>query len=256
MTGLSAASRAVVQRLVVQHGGRYSADLTRKCTHLLAYSCEGNKFHYASFWGIPVIRPEWLAECINVGIYVDPRPFLLSPHSPVPPQVAALSLPDLPNLPGAISKSRARAQTLSSLSRSQSTTALEVISDALQPPSPVMLHAEVPRPAHVVASKKRTAPRGTSSPATQWLNELPALLAGCDAAVESVLNVATVCALLQRAGPQSHPCLWQACVVFAAEHIDELQALPAFTSLSAEVRDCIIRARSPGGDKRRRVDDE
>lgn len=114
-----------------------------------------------------------------------------------------------------------------------------------------MLHAEVPRPAHVVATKKRVAPRST--PSTQWLNDLPALLAGCDAAVESVLNVATVCALLQRAGPQSHPCLWQACVVFAAEHLDELQAQSAFASLSAEVRDCIIRTRGPGGDKRRRV---
>ena len=250
MTGLSATSRSLVQRLVSQHGGRYSPDLTRKCTHLLAYSCEGNKFHYATFWSIPVIRPEWLAECINVGIYVDPRAFLLSPYSPMPPQVAALNLPELPSLPAPLTTSRARAHTLSTLSRSHSTTALDVISDVQ--PSALL---DMPRAPPASINNKRPAPSRT--PIATWSSDhLSAMLADCNAAVDSLLTVATVCSLLLHADPRAHPALWHACVTFVAEHLDELETTPGFQALPVEARNCVLRARTSNSEKRRRVEDE
>lgn len=245
VTGLSAPARASVEMLVRQHGGRYSADLTRKCTHLLANAPVGNKFNYAVFWGIPVVRPEWLAECINVGIYVDPRPFMLAQHTALHAQVAALSLSELPPVQDVHAQSRARAQTLSSLSRSHSTTALDAITE-VQPASPVMDSKRSERP---LAKRPLTSP--ISSPLSSY-SDLPSLLAEVNAMVDAVLTPPTVCMLLCRADKQAHPAAYQAALTYAVDHVEEVRAHPAFATVPSDVRECIIRACSQGH-KRRRV---
>jgi NAD-dependent DNA ligase len=57
--------RAQIERLVVMHGGTFSGDLSKKCTHLIAEVAKGLKYQGALKWGILVVNPDWLNECIK-----------------------------------------------------------------------------------------------------------------------------------------------------------------------------------------------
>ena len=57
--------RAEIQRLTLMHGGNYSEDLTKKCTHLITEEAKGKKYHGAIDWGIPVVHTKWFFDCLE-----------------------------------------------------------------------------------------------------------------------------------------------------------------------------------------------
>lgn len=69
VSGISAAQRSEVSKIIEQLGGQYSAELTKSCTHLLAKSGEsqggapGPKIQFAAKWNIPVVAVGWLYIC-------------------------------------------------------------------------------------------------------------------------------------------------------------------------------------------------
>jgi hypothetical protein len=82
--------------------------------------------------------------------------------------------------------------------------------------------------------------------------DLPALLAEVNSVVNAVLTPPTVCMLLCHANKQAHPAVYEAALTYAADHLEEVRAHPAFAAVPSDVRECIVRAYSQG-DKRRRV---
>eukprot|EP00667_Euglena_gracilis_P008718 EG_transcript_8830 len=70
VTGLKGDARARIERLCSEHGGRYSPNLDRECTHLLALpsmafekgSIDNLKVRAAVRWGIPVLSHHWLDQ--------------------------------------------------------------------------------------------------------------------------------------------------------------------------------------------------
>ncbi|GAO17060.1 uncharacterized protein UV8b_07836 [Ustilaginoidea virens] len=60
---------------IVAHGGRYTGDLTRKCTHLIASKPEGKKFTAAKSWNIYTVTLDWLDKSIERGMILDESRF-------------------------------------------------------------------------------------------------------------------------------------------------------------------------------------
>jgi len=77
VTGLSSATREEVSRLAKAFGGDYMANMTRRCTHLLALSPEGVKYRYAIEWGIHCVTPSWFFDSINSQRGMDERLYLV-----------------------------------------------------------------------------------------------------------------------------------------------------------------------------------
>ncbi|XP_058097430.1 uncharacterized protein LOC131242662 isoform X2 [Magnolia sinica] len=64
-TRIPADVRKEMEKLVVQNGGQYSADLTKKCTHLISDAPEGDKFLVARRWGhINIVTKKWFDQSI------------------------------------------------------------------------------------------------------------------------------------------------------------------------------------------------
>ncbi len=81
VTGLKPETRVQIRKLVSANGGRYSADLTRHCTHLLAEAPSGDKYRYASAWRIPVVSTDWLLDTVNQQAYQDVSRYVIDPHA-------------------------------------------------------------------------------------------------------------------------------------------------------------------------------
>lgn len=57
--------RKEVERLIIQNGGKYSAPLTKECTHLVSDAPEGDKYRVARLWGnIHLVTRKWFDQCI------------------------------------------------------------------------------------------------------------------------------------------------------------------------------------------------
>ncbi|XP_052203477.1 uncharacterized protein LOC127808852 [Diospyros lotus] len=76
VTRIPADERRQVEKLVVQNGGKYSAELTKKCTHLICQAAEGDKYKVARRWGhIHIVTQKWLDQsvarraCLNEESY-------------------------------------------------------------------------------------------------------------------------------------------------------------------------------------------
>ncbi|XP_016899871.2 uncharacterized protein LOC103487611 isoform X2 [Cucumis melo] len=62
---IPAGERKEMEKLILQNGGRYSADLTRKCTHLICDAPEGDKYKVARTWGrINIVTRKWFDQSI------------------------------------------------------------------------------------------------------------------------------------------------------------------------------------------------
>ncbi|KAG4211517.1 hypothetical protein ERO13_A02G110400v2 [Gossypium hirsutum] len=65
VTGIRADERKEIEKLIIQNGGKYSAELTKKCTHLICDVPEGDKYKVARRWGhVHIIVRKWFDQCI------------------------------------------------------------------------------------------------------------------------------------------------------------------------------------------------
>ncbi|XP_057505159.1 uncharacterized protein LOC130788492 isoform X1 [Actinidia eriantha] len=76
VTRVPADERKDMQKVVVQNGGKYSAELTKNCTHLICDAPEGDKYKVAKRWGnIHIVPRKWFDQsvarkvCLNEEFY-------------------------------------------------------------------------------------------------------------------------------------------------------------------------------------------
>ncbi|XP_015885769.3 uncharacterized protein LOC107421117 isoform X3 [Ziziphus jujuba] len=79
VTRILADERKEIEKLIIQNGGKYSAELTKKCTHLISEAPEGDKYKVARRWGhIRVVTRKWFDQslarraCLNEESYPVP----------------------------------------------------------------------------------------------------------------------------------------------------------------------------------------
>lgn len=61
---------------MVENGGQYDGDMEYgMTTHLIAEERGGCKFQAALDWGIQIVHPDWIDQCITRGYYVDEAPW-------------------------------------------------------------------------------------------------------------------------------------------------------------------------------------
>ncbi|XP_057790006.1 uncharacterized protein LOC131006872 [Salvia miltiorrhiza] len=65
VSGIPADERKEVEKLVVQNGGIYSAELTKRCSHLICDAPEGDKYTVAKRWRIIyIVNRKWFHQSI------------------------------------------------------------------------------------------------------------------------------------------------------------------------------------------------
>ncbi|CAD5230956.1 unnamed protein product [Bursaphelenchus xylophilus] len=80
-SGLNPQERTIVGQLVENHGGKYVAEMAKDvCTHLVVVSPAGEKYKFASLWGIKVVTPTWLRRCVETGMRFHERKFHPDPE--------------------------------------------------------------------------------------------------------------------------------------------------------------------------------
>ncbi|XP_028073836.1 DNA topoisomerase 2-binding protein 1 isoform X2 [Camellia sinensis] len=66
VTRIPADERREMEKVVVQNGGKYSAELTKKCTHLVCDAPEGDKYKVAKRWGhIHIVTRKWFDQSVS-----------------------------------------------------------------------------------------------------------------------------------------------------------------------------------------------
>ncbi|KAI9838239.1 MAG: hypothetical protein M1837_002513 [Sclerophora amabilis] len=63
--------RQKLQNVITMNGATYYGDLTKNITHLIAARPEGNKFKYASMWGLRIVSIEWLKDSVVRGMILE-----------------------------------------------------------------------------------------------------------------------------------------------------------------------------------------
>ena len=74
------AERQRLQQFIQANGAEYHANLTKSVTHLLAHKTEGEKYRYASLWGLKIVSLEWLVDSLDRGMILDEE--LYNPLTP------------------------------------------------------------------------------------------------------------------------------------------------------------------------------
>ncbi|XP_014502700.1 DNA topoisomerase 2-binding protein 1-A isoform X4 [Vigna radiata var. radiata] len=65
VTGIPADVRKEMEKLILQNGGKYSAELTKNCTHLISEAPQGDKYKVAKRWGhIHIVIKKWFDQSI------------------------------------------------------------------------------------------------------------------------------------------------------------------------------------------------
>jgi len=85
VTGLGTGMRNMIQHLVNIYGGKFSPNLNRQCTHLIAHSPDGFKYKYARSWGIPIITIDWLLDSLKMNVCAATENYQLNSPSSSPP---------------------------------------------------------------------------------------------------------------------------------------------------------------------------
>lgn len=67
--------RQEIADLIIEHGARYTGDLTRKCSHLIVSAPEGKKFTAAKSWGVNTVTLAWLYQSIERGMILEESKF-------------------------------------------------------------------------------------------------------------------------------------------------------------------------------------
>ncbi|KZZ99612.1 BRCT domain-containing protein [Moelleriella libera RCEF 2490] len=60
---------------IVANGGRYTGDLTRRCTHLIVSKPEGKKFSAAKSWNVYTVTLDWLHQSTERGMILEEARF-------------------------------------------------------------------------------------------------------------------------------------------------------------------------------------
>ncbi|XP_065847986.1 uncharacterized protein [Euphorbia lathyris] len=76
VTRIPADERKEIEKIITQNGGKYSAELTKTCTHLICDAPEGDKYKVARRWGhIHIVTQKWFQQsiarrtCLNEDSY-------------------------------------------------------------------------------------------------------------------------------------------------------------------------------------------
>ncbi|KAL6211993.1 hypothetical protein ACLB2K_017216 [Fragaria x ananassa] len=65
VTRIPADEQKKIEKLVIENGGQYSGELTKKCTHLICDAPEGDKYKVARNWGyIYIVTGKWFDQSI------------------------------------------------------------------------------------------------------------------------------------------------------------------------------------------------
>ncbi|UKZ78854.1 hypothetical protein TrVFT333_006600 [Trichoderma virens FT-333] len=75
-------TRDKIAEMITQNGGRYTGDLTRRCSHLIVSKPEGKKFTAAKSWGVHTVTLDWLEQSVARGMILEETKFdpLLPPE--------------------------------------------------------------------------------------------------------------------------------------------------------------------------------
>lgn len=75
-------TRDQIAEMIMQNGGRYTGDLTRRCSHLIVSKPEGKKFTAAKSWGVHTVTLDWLQQTVARGMILEETKFdpLLPPE--------------------------------------------------------------------------------------------------------------------------------------------------------------------------------
>jgi hypothetical protein len=113
---------------VTANGGRYTGDLTRRCTHLIVNKPEGKKFTAAKSWNIKTVTLAWLDQSIQRGMILDEDKF----DPLLPPEEQGV---------GAWNKDRRR-QSLGKRSRSDSSNEVEMATRKLRKTASMKMNSQ------------------------------------------------------------------------------------------------------------------
>ncbi|KAL7809394.1 BRCT domain-containing protein [Trichoderma aethiopicum] len=67
--------RDKIAEMITQNGGRYTGDLTRRCSHLIVNKPEGKKFTAAKAWGLHTVTLDWLEQSVERGMILEESKF-------------------------------------------------------------------------------------------------------------------------------------------------------------------------------------
>ncbi|KAG5440203.1 hypothetical protein PCANB_001772 [Pneumocystis canis] len=71
ITNVPAEQRTEIEEKIVYFGGKYTPELTRDNTHLIAMHASGKKYEFGVKWGIKIISPEWFWQSIKRGACLE-----------------------------------------------------------------------------------------------------------------------------------------------------------------------------------------
>ncbi|XP_078153506.1 uncharacterized protein LOC144548652 isoform X2 [Carex rostrata] len=75
--------RRQMGKMIVENGGQYSADLTKKCTHLVSDGVGGDKYTVAKKWGnIHIVNRRWIDMCIARRACLDEAAYPVTNNTP------------------------------------------------------------------------------------------------------------------------------------------------------------------------------
>ncbi|KAG4304595.1 hypothetical protein PORY_001988 [Pneumocystis oryctolagi] len=77
VTNIPVEQRVEIEEKIVCFGGKYTPDLTKDTTHLIAAHASGRKYEFGVKWGIKIISPEWFWQSIKRGACLEERLFSL-----------------------------------------------------------------------------------------------------------------------------------------------------------------------------------
>ncbi|PWY66066.1 hypothetical protein BO70DRAFT_356553 [Aspergillus heteromorphus CBS 117.55] len=60
-----------IESTVTAHGGEFRKDLTKNASHLVAKNTEGEKYKFATQWGIKVVTVKWFTDTLERGMVLE-----------------------------------------------------------------------------------------------------------------------------------------------------------------------------------------
>ncbi|KAJ5635983.1 uncharacterized protein N7484_009296 [Penicillium longicatenatum] len=78
----------------VENGAEFRKDLTKSVTHLISRTADGEKYKFATQWGIRVVSEKWFYDCIERGMILDEEKY----HPLVPPEEQGVGAWNRPSL--------------------------------------------------------------------------------------------------------------------------------------------------------------
>ncbi|TPX52142.1 hypothetical protein SeMB42_g01638 [Synchytrium endobioticum] len=93
VTGFPHEQRVEMRAQVETHGGQFSADLVKTCTHLIASAPTGKKHMYALKWNVAVVTSAWLEESVKCRARMNEEEYQCLAQSLQTPEIVAERAP-------------------------------------------------------------------------------------------------------------------------------------------------------------------